>query len=579
MMHQRTMFDIPRKAEQLAQAHHGFANGRYQQVSASTGVSGTQFAHGVQQFRFDTSGSTWFVPSMSYFRLRSSLSQVRENGGVPLPILTREHVAPTMGLVANLFKSIELQLNGQTLERIAERLPQVDAFRTRTTNTGAWLNTIGANTNFWHPSMHVRQNMIATDGYVGTQPLLEPVYAPPVPKTEVGFHNNHRLVYNAENLVLTFQSNGGPDLDLRNGSMALRPGDRVQCQQKVLQVRHVIDGTRALADVVHSNQQGRDDIGLHLDAGVDAWSVQRISAALDNESTNDNAFETLWRPPLGFFAVEHAIPPGGQWQMNLTPHAIEDFQRHAVETLFRKARVYRPGRPSLAGDIQFQVEDFQFIVYTVESNRFDHGTWLLDLDQTRCQLQSLPEDCSALTTRGFDVHAMTDRLAFAFQDQDAGLDTQWSLSKFKIRPVLTGNNQAREGQDLLLERFSLTYAGQQKPAPDFEGKYDSVSGDTRVSTCNHMLQRYADSLMQADLYHAEGGAESFGEWKQRGPFFYFRWPKDAMDASTRANVTIKFSQAFRDGQQPTIMLFNQWRTAFKIVHKNGRIDITKLREF
>lgn len=136
MMRARTIFDIPGNPTQLPQANQGYANGKYQQVSASKGVSGNQFARGAKQFRFDTAGITWFVPSMSYFRLRCSLSQVREDSGVPLPIFTHQNIAPSMGLVANLFKSVEIQLNGRTLERIADRLPQVDAFRTRTTNTG-----------------------------------------------------------------------------------------------------------------------------------------------------------------------------------------------------------------------------------------------------------------------------------------------------------------------------------------------------------------------------------------------------------------------------------------------------------
>ena len=581
-MYPRTMFDIPRNPTQLPQAHHGYANGKYQQVSASKGVSGDQFAHGVQQFRFDTAGTTWFVPFMSYFRLRCSLSQVREDGGVPLPILTHQNIAPSMGLVANLFKSVEVQLNGHTLERISDRLPQVDAFRTRTTNTGVWLSTVGKNTNFWDPKIRVRQNMVAVDGYLGAQPLTGPAYAPPVTKIQAGFDANHRVQYNAGSLVLSFQANGGPDIDVLHGSMALRRGDRIHCQHQVLQVQHVIDATRALVDVVQSNYQGRQDIdnGLNPPAGVLFWTVQRISDALDNEASGTNVFESLWRPPLGFFALEHAIPPGGQWLLELTPHSVEDFQRHAVETLFHNARVYRPGRPSLAGDVRFAVEDFQFVVYTVESDRFDNGTWLLDLDQTRCQVQSLPTDCTGLTTRGFDVHRLTDRLSFAFQDQQAGLDTQYSRSKFKIRPAHIGdhNHQASEGQDLLLERFFLTYAGQQKPTPDFDGMYTSASGDSRISQINFLAQRYVDNLMQADLFHTDGGAESFAEWKQRGPYFHFRWPKDAMDASTRASVTVKFAQPFDDGQQPSIMMFDQWRNAFKIVHKNGRININALRE-
>ena len=539
----------------------------------------------MQQFRFDTSGNTWFVPSMSFFRLRCSLSQVREDGGAPLPVLTHQNIGVNMGLAANLFKSIELQLNGHTMERIAESLPQVDAFRTRTTNTGAWLKTIGNNTNCWGANTRKRQFMVAVDGYVGTNPLSEPVYAVPVTQAQAGFDQNHTIQYNTGRQVVRFDANGGPAVDILNGSMALRQGDRLCCMQKTLEVQHIIDATRALALVVKSGQHGRGDIdnGQNPPGGVHGWTVQKISHALDNTAPGKNVFKSLWRPPLGFFAVEHAIPPGGQWQLDLTPHALDDYQRHAVETLFHDARVYRPGRPSLAGDVRFVVDDFQLSIYTIESDRFDQGSWLLDLDQTRCQLQTLPTDCTGLTTCGFDVHRLSDRLTIAFQDQQAGADTRYSLSKFKIRPGAQGAAAGRsthDGQELLLERFYIQHAGQQKPSPDFDGVYENYTGDSQRSQTNYLLERYVDNLMQCDMFHTDGGAESFAEWKERGPFFHFRWPKDAMDSSTRTNinVAVKFAEPFHGGRQHSIMMFHQWRSAFKIVHKDGRIDTSALKE-
>ena len=139
----RSVFDVPRKPQQLKSANEGVANAHYRQVSATKDVSGNQFSQGLQQFRFDTSANTWFLPSMCYFRLRCTLNQVREHAGNPLPILSSADIAPNMGLAANLFKSVELQLNGHTVERISERLLQIDALKTRLNNTHGWLQNLG----------------------------------------------------------------------------------------------------------------------------------------------------------------------------------------------------------------------------------------------------------------------------------------------------------------------------------------------------------------------------------------------------------------------------------------------------
>jgi len=135
-----------------------------------------------------------------------------------------------------------------------------------------------------------------------------------------------------------------------------------------------------------------------------------------------------------------------------------------------------------------------------------------------------------------------------------------------------------EGQDLLLERFFLTYGGQQKPAPDFDGRYEHVVGNSRASQSNFLVHRYVDSLMQTDLFHTDGGAESFNDWLRRGPYYHFRWPKDSSETSTRVNVNVKFSRPFAQQMQHQIMLFSQWRTAYKIKHKDGRVQMQQLLE-
>ena len=584
------IFDVPRKPEHLRSANDGVANARYRQVSASKDVTGSQFSSGVQQFRFDTSGTTWFLPSMCYFRLRCSLHQVREDGGTPLPILANADLAPNMGLAANLFKSVELRLNGHTVERVSERLPQIDALKTRMGNTGAWLHQVGKTTNFWGADFATRRARVAVDGYEAPSDTGMPVYGPWLTQAEAGFHANHRTRFHPGRGIFSCDENGAGTIDIQKGPMSLRPGDRLRHGECVLLVQHLIDRKRGLATIVETGRTGYQHIEAaaaggaggapeHKEReGVSGWTIQKRQASPGNTALGKNQFEIVWRPPLGFFEVDHAIPPGGQWLLEFNPANAQDCQKNAVESMLGDLDILRP--PTEAGQFEFKVDEFQLYLYVMEAERFDRGTWYLDLQQSRCQLQSMPADCTSLVQKNFDVPGKTTHLTLAFQDQAEGSDTRYSKSKFKIRPSEDDEKGSGciEGQDLLLERFFIHYGQEQKPTPDFDGRYDDRVGDTTVPQTNYLVHRYADTLMQANLYHTEGGAESFEHWLQRGPYYHFRWPKDATENSTRASVNFKFARPFAGGMQHQVMLFSQWRSAYKIVHRDGRIEVQGLPE-
>ena len=581
-MYRPTVFDIPRKPGQLKSSNEGTANAQYRQVSATKGVTGAQFSQGVQQFRFDTAGNTWFIPSMCYFRIRCSLTEVREDAGPALPILSSSDIAPNVGLASNLFKSAEVQLNGHTIERISERMPQIDALKTRMKNTGSWLDQVGKSTNFWDADFSTRREQVAVDGYMGRTPHTTPTYGPRLTQVQAGFRDTHTIRYNNNTNLLHFYAVGGQALDIQHGPMALRRGDRVIHGTHVMQIKSIIDAQNAFVELVECGEHGHESINAEDEVlgGVTGWFVQKLQHALDNQAGGKNQFELVWRPPLGFFDVEHAIPPGGQWLIEFNPANAQDCRKNAIESLLADHDVLRV--PSMAGQFDFQVDEFFFYVYTVESDRFDHGDWYLDVQHTRCQLQNMPTDSTSLVQKNFDVPGKTSHLTLAFQDQAEGSDTRCSRSKFKIRPAPVDgdrNVSTHEGQDLLVERFFIQYNNQQKPAPDFDGRYTRVQSNTHLSQSNYLMHRYVDTLMQADLFHTDGGAESFQDWIQRGPFYHFRWPKDAMEDSTRVSVNFKFAHPFADNLQHQVMLFSQWRTAYKISHKNGRIQIAALQEF
>jgi len=457
------IFDLPTRPSELQDASHGMSRGRYRQVTATRDVTGAQFSQGPQQFRFDTGGNTWFLPALSYFRLRCTISQARQDGGALLPPLSSADLAPNMGLAANLFQSAEVQVNGQTVERIAGHLPQIDALKTRTQNTRGWLEHVGRTTNFWDTDFSCRREMLAVDGYERVTQVQEPVYGPALTQVQAGFQPDHTLRYHAGSYILSADHD---DVDFVAGPMALRVGDRLSRDNLSLEVTSVIDATHALTKIVHTDAVGRRsmDDGQNPVHGVTGWTIQKLHQAVANRASGKNQFELIWRPPLGFFEVQHAIPPGGSWLVQLHPLHATDYKRNAVESLRDNLQIRGALDGIQAGQFDFEVDELQLYLYTVEADRYDKGSWLLDLEHTRCQAQAIPTDCSRLIQKSFDVHGDTNCLAVAFQDELAGTDTRRSRSKLKIGAgsVEEKGDASWGGQDLMCSNVSLSSTGKNK---------------------------------------------------------------------------------------------------------------------
>jgi len=133
-----SIFNIPKTINQLVPSNPGMARGC---------SVGSNFAQGRNiQFRWMFGGTTWFLPSMSYFKIRCTLTQVRGNNE---PILSSADLSPNMGLAANLLQSMEVRVNGVPIERVGERLPQIDALKTRLSHGKSWLANVGASVHFW----------------------------------------------------------------------------------------------------------------------------------------------------------------------------------------------------------------------------------------------------------------------------------------------------------------------------------------------------------------------------------------------------------------------------------------------
>ena len=221
------LFALPTSASELVSANQGTANAQYRQITSTRNVQTTAFHNGVIQFRFETGGNTWFVADKSYFRIRYKYLQVREDGGAYLPPLSSGDMAPSMGPSSGLFQSVEVRLNGQTVERIGERLPLIDALKTRMGKSKAWLDSVGRNTNFWSESFEARKQDIAVDGYASCEDsmyLVSRENSPLLTTVQAGFTAAATFLYVANATVVTIVGDVLANL-VQTGGMSLRPGD------------------------------------------------------------------------------------------------------------------------------------------------------------------------------------------------------------------------------------------------------------------------------------------------------------------------------------------------------------------
>lgn len=95
---------------------------------------------------------------------------------------------------------------------------------------------------------------------------------------------------------------------------------------------------------------------------------------------------------------------------------------------------------------------------------------------------------------------------------------------------------------MIVERFFLKYGNEQKPVPDFDGKYQKGQANSAILSANHLVQGYVDSVMQGDLYHTDGGAESFDDWLKSG----LTTISTGHGRSTGVSVNFKFAQPFAE---------------------------------
>lgn len=545
----KSIFDLPQSVGELPALNQGMSRLTYEQVPPLKNIQGTSFPGGRIEHRWEVSGNRWWIPSRSYIRLRASLTngdgsvinlQQTVAAGRPFDSARGGDKAPNMGVMGNLFQSMEFKIAQKVVSRISDRVAQIDALYNRLNYSKSQLDSWGASTNCWQPSFEERQQKIALGGSVVDN----------VPEAVIKPSANQ-----ASTVAITAAAGAVTGINT-TFTTSLRIGDKIRIGQTA----------------ANGGDYTVTAITGDLAAVVYPWPTANIAATAlwtrvrQKQSPQRSNLEFIWKPPLGIFSCPYALP-AGRYELSMIPQNSAEYMKKAIESLaLDVAQRSQLDDGGTAAEIQFNVQDLNLYIATTEGPRVDDLTYMLDIEDINCQVENITGN--GFQQKNFDVEPSSTALTIAWQAQNAGLNTLQSQSKFKF-PSDSANYPSDNGSTALT-RFFVRYGLDQKPSPDFDPIY--------ASPTSYLTELYAESQLYSGQKFNEGSPESQQDWLDRGPYLYFAWPRDATDESTRVNINYQFNAAVTVENVARTLLFNHYKNVAMITVKDGRVTDVVLQQ-
>lgn len=542
-----SIFDLKHSVEELSSANQGISRMDYTQYPPTRSVVNDAFHNGSINFRWQTSGNKWWCPSRSYIRMRLRITK----GDGVTQLDKSDDIAPNMGLCSALFQNAEFRMNGKTVSRISDYMPQIDALDNRINKSRSWLKSVGDVANFWDDDYSNRQSAITSDGYL-LREITDNLPGYEESRTALGFDpagvaDNNAWAYDPATGNLVYDQGANANgLTTAEASVAFPVGSYFRFVD--------VDGVPGKPAKILTN----DGAG-NLNVGVNGLGTTAVNGTInfakahprnendDNKARKASYVELIYQPPLSIFKVPHAIPGGATMcELVLNPQTESVYQQNAIQSSLGASKV--PGT-----DFKVNVENMYLYVNTVEGPRVDNTTYYLDLDNIDCQADNVPG--ASFQQRNFEVSPSTTALTVAYQHSAVGNDTKYSQSIFK------GN----DNNELKVVRFYVNYAGQSLPNPDANPEFKDGTDFT--------VQRYMETQINTGSMFDTGGSETIDEWHNRGAYYFQTWCKDGTDRSTRVSV----HQGFEVGTAVNdlrVLLFSHSKQVARIRIEDGRtVDV------
>ena len=558
-----SIFSLKTNPDQLSSANDGVSDYKFLEVQPTRDVTGNSFPNGLFRMEWENSGTQWWIPSRSYLRMRCQLAH-----GDGSQLNVSDQVAPNLNLAANLFQSMELQINGKTISKCSDHVGEVDTLEQRLHKSKSWTDSVGASINWLQESLEDRISQVSLDGTVSGRDFVSKSTNP-----LLAIDSTTKMFVSPADDALTWLIFQRP---LNYGQL---DADRWNSVIKIGDIIRLIDNTEFTIKGTMFYNSGSQVLQIAVETSTGAnrfktpvtpplFNIYRPKAA-----RRVKQFEIIWRPMcLSIFKYGGALPTG-KYSLILTPYNASgnNYQIRAVEIPKSVAVSNIPVFGSSVSNISFNVLDTRFYRATIEGERVDDITYYLDLEDTNYQSQNL-QITTSLTKQYFDVPPLTHALTVCYQNRNAGIDLRQSSSRFVCNGYDSKTNEFTGvvNNELTLQRIFVTYGGRSYPQPDGDPSY--IVG----SAADYTTQRYIETITNSGGLFSEGGTESIQEWQARGAYHHISTPKDGSDCSTRVVVNQQFSSNFAN--EANIVLFAHSKsTAMISIVRSLVVDVQVLQ--
>jgi len=524
-------------------------------VNCQRNINASSFSNGIQDFLFGVAGTERFSPHRSYFRARLTLMNTSREA----PICS-ERLAIAENAMANLYSNAYFYVGNQDISSLSQHNGQAGMFKYRMSKSKQWSESIGNAAYNLDADINNRINKTAVDG------AMEEVISDGCTDTKkavnLGYDGGDLNLLSIDEFGNATVVNGGAGTIPLNE--AFRVGDVISVQVdstspvvKELTRRVVLalpTNTSATTGMKVSRGNVVQDAKM---SNTDEFVVYRSTGwrTLILPTERRNQVEVLYRPPLGIFDSDVALP-AGQFKISLMP----------------KSNTLAGIESDIGTKGILEVDSMYFFCSTFRDDKgFENDDYYLNLHECNIQTKTLGTGNSQ-SNFNFTLPSSTTAIGVWCQAMAQGTDTRVPSSKFN----------SLNGSGTSLEHIQCVYAGEVKPKQDYDSIISenppgsiptlTAANGNAVSSAQYVLQRYVETTLNNDLYHV--GCETFEDYLRRGNIYFFSWIKDADNASTEAQITMTYSNLEADTQ---VYVLSVYRNLVKVSVMNGFItEVQKL---
>jgi hypothetical protein len=498
----------------------------------------TDLSQGILQFDFSVSPDSEWIPSKSYFMIRTKLTvagPVVEGTKTSRSPLPGDNICYSNFAAGQLFTDMQFQMANRTISIQNTACPHVYSLMNRMAYGGGFLEN-NRDIFYYYPDIEDRINDVTLGS--GSSNSFDVI-------------NTAIITYTAATNVLSISNTDKHfnDMNIVNGDIIVYTESSGKTTSFTV-VNTVLEGGV-------NNLVVKSPIAVNLAGSVlKHWSIVRVSNSSTLESRSEKLF--TYQPSIGLFQLSTGISCNSM-SLILNPYA--DWYNRAVQQLYPRLaddagdagveRVFDPRTySSIEGTLNtytISVKSIQFYAYIqARTTPMPKQLTLKTLEATISRETLL---ASQSITKQYSIPASTKYIAVFFQDA-AGVDPGRNVYVPECAPntgligtpLNCSDFRTVDNLSSTLETLSIQLGDIKVPQSEYSQTATGVIKGVAVSNMNAysngQIQRYIDTQNVTAKFFSDAGSESFDNFI-KSPFYLFNveQPKDSWNTAMFLRAT------------------------------------------